>query len=167
MRNTNRTRRSAGKANANQNGRTASRSTKPSGLKMNFHRAFRARKCRCGACSAATQTRSPYSMVKTTRERISTAVNSGPYSVWKFGTDSRVIATRLIIMSTTMIWPTIRLVRSPIVPCSRISYTRCRRFIAACQLCRSGEISAEEMAMAAAVILACSFDCLLVASPRS
>src|SRR5215470_3679114 len=118
IRNTNMTRRSAGKTNANQNGRTARRSITPSGLDTNSHRALRSLECRCGACSAATQTRNAYSMVKSTSDNSSIARNNGPYCACSAGTESSVIATRL---TTTAVW-------SPIVPCSRISYSRRLRF---------------------------------------
>src|SRR5215813_10585929 len=90
MRNTSRTRRSTGNTNASQNGRTARRSITPGGLDTNFHRALRSLECRAGACSAATQTRSPYSMVKTTSDNSSMAVNSAPYCVCSAGTESSV-----------------------------------------------------------------------------
>jgi hypothetical protein len=127
MRNTSRTRRSPGKTNANQNGRTARRSITPSGLETNSQRALRSLECRCGACSAATQTRSPYSMVKTTSDKSSIAMNSGPYCVCNAGTESSAIVTRFVMIRTTMSRPTIRPVRFPIAPCSRISYRRRRR----------------------------------------
>jgi hypothetical protein len=127
MRNTSRTRRSPGKTNANQNGRTARRSITPSGLEMNSQRALRSLECRCGARSAATQTRSAYSTVKTTSDNSSIAMNSGPYCACNAGTESSVIVTRFVTIRTTMSRPTMRPVRSPIVPCSRISYRRRRR----------------------------------------
>src|SRR5262249_221010 len=52
IRNTSRTRRSPGKTNANQNGRTARRSITPSGLETNSQRALRSLECRSGPCSA-------------------------------------------------------------------------------------------------------------------
>src|SRR5262249_22358903 len=128
IRKTRNTRRSAGKTSANQKGSTPRRSMMPSGLDTNFHRALRSLACRCGACSAATQTRNAYSMVKSTSDNSSIARNSGPYCACNAETESSVIATRLTTIRITMSRPTTTAVRSPIVPCSRISYSRRLRF---------------------------------------
>src|SRR5262245_55467697 len=109
----------------------------PSGLDTNFHRALRALACRCGACSAATQTRNAYSMVKATSDNSSIARNSGPYCACSAGTESSIIATRLTTIRATMSRPTMTAVRSPIVPCSRISYSRLLRFAPVRQVRRS------------------------------
>src|SRR5262245_36669663 len=67
-------------------------------------------------------------MVKSTSDKISMRRNKGPYLACSPGTESSVIATRLTTIRVTMSRPTTTAVRSPIVPCSRISYSRRLRF---------------------------------------
>src|SRR5262249_24530472 len=70
---------------------------------------------------ARTPVRRVLGMVKATSDNTSIAWKSGPYCASNAGTESSVMAMRLVTISRTIRRLTMSPVRSPIGPCSRIS----------------------------------------------